>query len=84
MTEIVLVETPPSVPVKFLPTDVAQKIWIVFYIFVPENLNIKNIFKLMWTLPIPYMNTIIGLMSPAASGVFKSLLTFTAFEELQV
>ena len=37
MTEIVLVQAPPPVPVKLLPTEVAQQIWIVFYIFVPEN-----------------------------------------------
>ena len=41
MTEIMLVQTPPPVPVKLLSTDVAQKIWIVFYIFVPENKKIK-------------------------------------------
>ena len=30
------------------------------------------------------MDTIIGFVSPAAPGVFESLLTFTAFELLHV
>ena len=42
VSEVVLVQTPPPVPVKLLPTDVAHKIWIVFYIFVPENYEIKT------------------------------------------
>ena len=79
-----LVQAPPSVPVKFLPTQVAQEIWIVFYIFVPVNLKTENIFLVMFNLHVPYVDTIIGLMSPAAPCVFESLITFTALEELHV
>ena len=38
----------------------------------------------MFCLHTPYMDTIIGLMSPAAPGVFESLITFTAFELLHI
>jgi hypothetical protein len=33
---------------------------------------------------VPYMDTIIGLMSPAAPGVFESLITFTALKLLHI
>ena len=60
MNHVMLIKTPPPVPVKLLPTDVAKQTGVLFDVLIPD------------------VDTVVGLVSPAAALVLESLITFTA------
>ena len=73
-----LVQAPPSVPVELFTTDIAHEVGIEFDIFVPGTE--KFIPTQQALVYIPYMDTDIGFVSPAASEIFESFITFAALE----